>query len=275
MPIIDDLATTGYQPPVPKTGRTGRTAWLTIGVILTVTVIAMTTASLWFRMAASSATVTQNQLHAYTGQPAKIVLSLSSGDVTIRRGPAGAVTVRRQLQWVHSEPVIDEHWDGRTLVVTQNCPSGFLDLQCNVNYSLTVPEGVSVTATTASGNIRVADVSGPLQLKSDSGDVRAVNPVGDVAAKTASGNVTISGARSGTVTAASDSGDVTLGFAAAPGEVSADSASGNVAVAVPAGDSYNIQASTASGNRNVSVPDDPGSLRLILARTDSGDVTVS
>lgn len=274
MPTIDDLATTRQEAPVPA-GRAGRAVWLTIGVILTVSTIAATIFGLWFSVAAHGATLTQYQEHTYTGQPSKIVLSLSSGDITIRRGSAGQVAVHRQLQWVHSKPIIDEHWDGRTLVVTQNCPSGFLELQCNVSYSLTVPKGVTVMATTASGNIQVADIAGPLQLKSDSGDVGAVNPVGNLIAKTASGNVAVTGAQSGIVTATSDSGDVTLGFAVAPQEVSADSASGNVNVAVPTGGSYDVQASTAAGNTSVSVPNNPSSPRLIHAHTDSGDITVS
>jgi hypothetical protein len=275
MPTIDDLATTRQEAPAPA-GSGGRAAWLTIGVILTVLTIAATTASLWFRVAASATTLTQNQEHTYTGrQPTKIVLNLSSGDITIRRGSAGQVTVHRQLQWTHSKPIIDEHWKGSTLTVKQDCRSGFLDVQCNLNYTLTVPQGVTVMATTASGNIQVADIRGPLQLKSDSGDVGAVNPVGDLTAKTESGNVTVSGARSGLVTAASQSGDVTLGFAVAPDKVSADSAAGNVSVAVPAGGSYQVQASTAAGSSNVSVPNNPSSPRLIHAYTAAGDVTVS
>jgi hypothetical protein len=274
MPTIDDLATTRREAPVPA-GRAGRAVWLTIGVILATITIAGTIVGLWFSVAAHGAIVTQNQEHTYTGQPSKIVLSLSSGDITIRRGPAGQVTVHRQLQWVHGKPIIDEHWNGSTLVVTQNCPSGFLDLQCNVNYLLTVPADVTITATSASGNVRVADITGTLLLKSDSGDVGAVNPAADVTAKSASGNVTVTGARSGIVTASSDSGDVRLGFAVAPEEVSADSAAGNVNVAVPAGGSYDVQASTAAGNTTVSIPNIPSSPRLIAAHSDSGDVTVS
>lgn len=274
MPTIDDLATTSDQVPAMPS-RAGRAAWLTIGVILTVVTIATTTTTLWSRMAANAATITQNQEQTYVGQPANIVVNLSSGDVTIRRGPAGRVAVRRQLQWASNKPVIDERWDGHTFVISQGCPSGFLDPQCNVNYSLTVPAGVTVTAATASGNVQVAGITGALRLTSDSGDVGAANPVGTVTAQSASGNVTVSGARSSSVTARSDSGDVTLGFASVPGMVSADSASGNVIVAVPAGASYDVQAATASGNSNVNVPNTPGSPRLIHAHTDSGDVTVS
>jgi len=274
MPIIDDLATTRQEAPVPA-GRAGRTAWLTIGVILTVLTIAVTIAGLWFRVAAKAAIISQNQDRTYTGQPAKIMLNLSSGDITIRRGAAGQVAVHRQLQWVHSKPIIDERWNGSTLVISQGCPNGFLDLRCNANYTLTVPPGVTVTATTASGNVQVADITGPLQLRSESGDVGAVNPVGDLTAKSASGNVTVTGARSGIVTATSNSGDVTLGFAVAPDEVSADSAAGNVSVAVPTGGSYDVQASTAAGNTSVRVPNNPHSPRLIHAHTDAGDATVS
>lgn len=271
MGLTGERAGAGLSRPV-------RRLWLLAGAAVTVLLIGATGSFLWGRMAATASVgpaQVQVQTQAYTGQPQALVIQLASGDVTLRRGPAGRITVRRRLQWSVSKPVVHEHWDGQVLNVRQDCPAGPFNRNCDTDYTLTVPPGVTVGAFTGSGTIVVAGITGQLNLMAGSGDITASGAAGQVQAQTGSGNVTVTGARSAQVMASSDSGDVALAFASEPRLVRAHSASGNVTVLVPSGASYNVQAGTASGNRTITVGQDSTAPRSIAADSDSGDVTVA
>jgi hypothetical protein len=256
--------------------RGARAAWLVAGAVVTVLAIGITSFALWHNpIARNTATYSTPQTQAYTGQPTAIMVQLASGDVTLRRGPSGRITVRRQLQWSGGKPVINERWDGHTLRVMQACPRLLLNGNCNVKYILTVPSSVSVTASTESGNITVNDVTGRLNLTSASGDLAASGTSGAVSARTSSGNVTVTGAQSSDVTAKTSAGDVELAFSGVPARADGESASGNVMVVVPPPARYNVLADTSAGNRTVTVAQDPASPRLIIANSASGDVTVA
>jgi hypothetical protein len=272
MGITQELATAG--PARPRRGV--RTAWLVAGAAITVFAIGITGFAFWHSpIARNMTTYSTHQTQIYTGQPSAVMAQLASGDVTLRPGPSGQITVRRYLQWSNGKPVISERWDGRTLRLKQACPTGLFSGNCNVEYTLTVPSSVSVTASTESGNVTVTDVTGRLDLFSASGDLAASGTSGPVSARTSSGNVTVTGARSSDVTAKTSSGDVELAFSGVPARADGESASGNIMVSVPPRARYNVQADTSAGNRTVTVAADPASPRVIIAHSSSGDVTVS
>jgi hypothetical protein len=307
--ITQELAAAG---PPARPHRGVRAAWLVAGAAVTVLVIGTTGFAFWHSpIARTTATYSAYQTQTYTGQPSAVMVRLASGDVTLRRGPSGRITVRRQLQWPDGKPVISQRWDGHTLRLTQACPTGSSNGNCNVEYILIVPSSVSVTASTGSGNVTVNGVTGRLDLFSASGDLAASGTSGPVSARTSSGNVTVNGAtgrldlfsasgdlaasgtsgpvsawtssgnvtvtgaRSSDVTAETSSGDVLLAFSGVPARADGESASGNVMVFVPPPARYNVQAGTSAGNRTVTVAQDPASPRVIIANSASGDVTVS
>ena len=271
MTITDELT----EADAPAGRRGGRVAWLVAGAALTIIAVGATAFAIGYQMTAKAVTHSTYQTHTYAGQPRAVVVQLASGDVVLRRGSAGQITVRRHLQWSSRPPVVDERWDGHTLRLKQTCPAGVFGESCQVDDIVTVPASVSVTASTAGGNITVNGVGGPLELSSASGDVAASGPAGPVSARTASGNITVTGARSADVSAKTDSGDVELAFAGVPAVVNGETASGNVTVFVPPGPSYNVQADTVSGNRSVTVGQDPASQKVVIAHSASGDVTVA
>ncbi|WP_214107197.1 hypothetical protein [Acrocarpospora catenulata] len=63
----------------------------------------------------------------------------ASGEVTVElgTGPAGQVTVRREVTWSGPSPDITQSWTGRTLRVDVRC-------LCTAKYTVTVPQGVPV-----------------------------------------------------------------------------------------------------------------------------------
>lgn len=277
-------ANTGLMPDPPAPGpggsgghggHGGRAAWLAGGAVVTILAIGGTAMGIWLGTGARALTHSATQTASYTGTPTRIVLRIGSGDITIKPGPAGRITERKRLQWASGRPLLTEHWDRHVLDIAQHCPGGFLGSNCGVSFWLTVPPGVAVSATTASGDIVVGGITGTLTLESSSGNVTAAGPVANVSASTASGDVSVTGARSADIVARSASGNVSLAFTAAPSVVNADTASGDVHVIVPPGASYDVQAAGVTTSPAVSVSRSASSPRLIVAHSMSGDVTVS
>jgi hypothetical protein len=216
----------------------GRLAWLLAGVAATVIAIATAGTSLWYLVAYHPDPRAETEKAVYTGEPTGLAVTLADGDITITSGPAGRIEVTRQLQWTGTGPGISERWTGRTLTITQTCPSGFTDTSCQVDYTVAVPAGVSLTLVTYSGDIKAADNRSPQLL------------------------------------AEAYSGDVWLGFAAGPRIVRASTDSGDVTIRVPRGASYTVQGQADGGNSTVDVDQNPPTLGYISATSDDGDITV-
>lgn len=234
----------------------GRLAWLVIGVVSTVAALAATSGGVWFLTSFRPELQDKFTTESHAWDAKALTVQGDSGNISVRQGRAGHVEIVRDLRWTKSKPSVSEHWDGRALNVTSHCPSGGFGETCEVNYSITVPPGVIVTASTDGGNVTAIGVDGRLDLT------------------TLSGDVLLTGARSAQVVASSGSGDVKLGFAAAPDSVQATTASGDVRIKVPPGGSYAVHPAADSGNTTVAVSNDSSSARSIVATSDSGDVTV-
>jgi hypothetical protein len=200
-----------------------------------------------------------------------IQLHLDAGNITLAANSGGQVVVKRHTRWRGLEPTLSEDFVGETMIITETC--GGSD-GCSVDYDVTVPAGTVAEAQTSSGDILVKDIGGALQLSTGSGDITVHNAQMRTTMSTESGRISADGIRGSDVSATSQSGDVTLAFAAAPHGVTAQTASGNVTVTLPTGDAYQVDASTDSGQRSVTVAVDAASTRHVTAKTNSGDVTV-
>jgi hypothetical protein len=235
----------------------GRLAWLVTGAVVTVVLIASGCLPMWYLTSYQAKTYRLVQRASYAGQPAGLVVRLTSGDITVLAGRAGQVEVTRELEWSAAKPVIDESWQGHAFDIQQDCPTGLFDQTCAVNYTIAVPPGVTVSASTDGGTINVARLDGRLTLASQSG------------------GITVTGSRSAEVQASTYSGDVRLSFTAAPIFVRGDTLSGDVSIAVPLGKSYDVAANTAAGNQVIRVSQNPAAPQYISASTDSGNILVA
>jgi DUF4097 and DUF4098 domain-containing protein YvlB len=127
---------------------------------------------------------------------------------------------------------------------------------------------------TGAGDVTATGLTGDADLRTSSGDLSARGLAGDVVLRTASGDVTASDLAAGTVQAVTSSGGVELGFRLAPSDVDAATASGDVHVALPIGQTYRVEADTGSGSSQIGVKTDPASARAVRVRTSSGDAIV-
>lgn len=201
-----------------------------------------------------------------TGDVRTVVLDVGSGDVSVRHDPSvSAPRLERRLQYWGTAPGTTTDQAGDRLAL-DGCPG-----RCSVDYELVLPTaGAAVSGSLSSGGVELAGV-GDVDVDLSSGDVRLSDVTGPVAVAVASGDVLGDGL-GGDTTVASSSGSVRLTLAR-PASVEVRASSGDVTVAVPAGD-YAVRAGTSSGETRSSVPSTPGAAHTLDLATDSGDVVV-
>lgn len=153
-----------------------------------------------------------------------------------------------------------------------------------------------VAVNTASGDVQVRHAGGDLIVKSASGDVEAGHVSGDLTVNTASGDVRL-GFVGGTINVNAVSGDVEIGEAAGEsrvvtvsgdqhheavsvGNVTTQSVSGDIVIAVRRGSRVYLDCNTLSGDTSSDLdmtgePAADGPLIEIKAKTVSGDIRIT
>ena len=229
--------------------RRRRRAWLAAALATGLVVALATGMSTIRRLTAqvySGSTVYRQQISA-------LALDLGDGDITVRPGAAGQVTVGQQLSWTAVRPTVRVERSGGTLTVVVRCGGGALlsRFGCQAEVTVLVPPGTPLTSSGDSGDLTVQRLTGPLDLSSGSGDLNLDEVSGPVQAVTGSGAVNGDGLRSGRFSARTGSGPVTVDFALPPGQVGIGTGSGPVEVDLPQGSRYRVNATSASGPRDV------------------------
>lgn len=173
-------------------------------------------------------------------------------------------------------PPVQVRLTGGMLVIEHQDPGNWLQRIVNTNgsdrvvISIAVPAGISVSASTVSGDGLVCGTSSRTQLKTVSGSVMADDTTGTLTADTVSGEIIIrhhtgplvAKSVSGEITASgflsnvranTVSGDLTFDILGGPGDgapedLAAKSVSGDVTVRLAASVGVQIESKTTSGN---------------------------
>lgn len=211
-----------------------------------------------------------------TGPP-ELEVHAPVADVTLDRGPGGAVGVRIDTKNAEDWSVVQ---NGDTIVVRDD--RGGWRSRGRGRVHITVPDGAAVRITTASGDVTVSVSTGRTAVTTASGDVR-VGVASSLTIKTASGDVTVDRVAddavvktaSGDVSAAAVGGD--LDASTASGDVRVDQVGGGVRVSTASGDvriarfeGHDFVANTVSGDVSVGIP--TGRKVDLDVNTLSGDV---
>jgi putative adhesin len=205
--------------------------------------------------------------------PVDLEVLTRSGDITVRTGSSGSVSIRAKIHSGNSwflgdqKPQVQELQNNPP--IRQNGNSIRIDYvnlrNISVDYEITVPEDTTVRAHTGSGNQTVEGVRGNADLESASGDLRLDRLTGDLHFQTASGNVR---ARqiSGPARVKVGSGDIEIEEVGS-GDIDVRNGSGNITVR---GINGGFRAETGSGDiRGEGTPKNMWSIR-----TGSGNVTL-
>jgi Putative adhesin len=168
--------------------------------------------------------------------PVDLEVQTHSGNITVRSGSVGSVTVRGKIY-------VGDHWlfgDRRAEVseIEQNPPlrqdGNHIRIDyvngrdISVDYEITVPADTTIRAHSGSGNQTVEGIRANTELESGSGDLRLTQVSGEVRIQTGSGNVS---AReiSGAVRGGAGSGDIEIDETGA-GDIDLHTGSGNLTV---------------------------------------------
>lgn len=167
--------------------------------------------------------------------PVDLEVLSRSGDITIRSGAAGTVSIHGKIhtgnlwfgghssdiQQIESNPPIRQN--GNSIRIDYVNASNV-----SIDYEITVPENTTVRGHTGSGNQTVEGLKGNVDLESGSGDLTLARLTGEMHLQTGSGNVR-GHEVAGPARARAGSGDIDL-EENGEGDVEIRTGSGNITV---------------------------------------------
>ena len=168
--------------------------------------------------------------------PVDLEVLTHSGDITVRSGSAGSVSIRGKIyvgdRWLFGNRHTDVsdieqhpplHQEGNSIRID------YVNMRdVSVDYEITVPADTTVRTHSGSGDQTIEGVRGNADLQSGSGDLRLENLTGEIRLQTGSGNVR---AReiSGAVRGGAGSGDIEVEETGS-GDIALHTGSGNIVV---------------------------------------------
>jgi hypothetical protein len=210
------------------------------------------------------------------GSAAVVVTAPSDGvDLMLAPGNAGRLTVESHVVFTAgSPPSAAAAWDGHTLRLDLRCARRLRDTPCRARYTVRVPSGTAVAASTAAGDIAASGLTGDLRLASGAGDISVTGVRGPLSVRATNGDIAARALRSPTAELTTSTGDIFASFADPPTWLDATTHNGDIALALPTTTSYRVAAETNTGVRHVDVPQAPGATHLVTAHTDLGDLAI-
>ena len=261
------------SPPRPP--ETTRSAWVGLGIILTVAALVGGVVIVWRLATGAEVDRKQTTQSSYDQQTTGLRFADSrSGDIRVTESSgATRIEVVRTLHWDDAEdaskPVVTDRVDGPVLDLGYDCPGGPGDA-CSVDYDVTVPTGTAVSAKTSAG------AAGDVEVTSGSGDVRVSGADGSVSVTTTSGDIQATDLTGSDLAATATSGSIQATFAEVPDSVTIRATSGDASVTVPKQSAgYAVDVVTTSGDRVISADRSASSPYRITVQVTSGDVLVT
>jgi hypothetical protein len=205
--------------------------------------------------------------------PVDLEVLTRSGDITVRSGSAGTVSIhakihsgndwfggdrKAEVQELQTNPPIRQNGNGIRI--------DYVNLRnISIDYEITAPENTAIRTRTGSGDQNVEGLKGNVDLESGSGDMKLAHLTGDLRFQTGSGNVR-GHELAGPARVKAGSGDIEIEEVGA-GDVEIRTGSGNITVK---GIRSGFHAETGSGD----VRGDGSPSNMWSVRTGSGNVTL-
>lgn len=199
-----------------------------------------------------------------------------SGDVTLIGEQRDDVRVVARTKWGLDEPDHLQQFSDGVLKVDGGCGfwGGFGIDGCTTDFEIHVPADIPIRAEVDAGDLRASGLDGRVQLEANSGDVRVEDVSGPLTVDVDSGDVMVIGYRGRDASVGANSGDLEIRTQVVPDRIKAVTDSGDVTIAVPGGEVYDVDTETDSGDTDVQVDQSVDAPRTIEANTNSGDVRV-
>jgi hypothetical protein len=205
-------------------------------------------------------------------QPVSSVkLDVRTGEVEVT-GQAGATrtTVVRTIKYRGQQPGRQDTYrvDGGVLTLTGDCGD-----DCEVDYAVTVPAGMTVSGATTTGRVALHNV-GAVDVKTGTGVIELADVAGPVRAETNTGSIHGTRLRGGAVQATANTGEIELTLAEAD-NVTANTAVGHITLSVPSSGTYRVSGHTGTGHREIGVDDSASGQYSLDLNSGTGSVEVT
>jgi hypothetical protein len=221
-----------------------------------------------------------------------VSLSAGDADVQVTEAAGNQLRLNGKAQYSLIRSSVTWHPTPSGVVVSPRCH--FFVGVCSFSFNVALPAGKRAVVSAGSGNLTLRGLTGPVSGVAGSGDVQGNALTGRVSLQNGSGNITggalsgpkvtlkagsgdiaFEGLESPYVVVTDGSGNIDLTFSKAPTRVRVSNSSGNVNVVLPRGVRYQVNATTDSGNRTVSVLQTSAPGHVITVTDGSGNVSVT
>jgi hypothetical protein len=206
--------------------------------------------------------------------PVDLEVLTRSGDIIVRNGAAGTVSIQARIHsggsWFGSDHKGEVQELQNTPPIRQTGNSIRIDYinmnNISVDYEITVPEETTLRAHTGSGDQQIEGIKGTIELESGSGDLKLARLTGEMRFQAGSGNVR-GRELSGPAKIKAGSGDIDIEETSV-GDIDIRTGSGNITVS---GINGGFHAEAGSGD--IKGKGAPKSMWSV--RTGSGNVTLN
>jgi hypothetical protein len=219
-----------------------------------------------------------------------LTVQSDGGQVQVPAGPVSRVQV--------TETIMYDQKNGGVPAVAQSVSGGRLSLSdpacaysdCSVNFSVTVPFGVTVSVATQGGPAAVSGVAGanldtgggparasliggPLTVSTEGGPLVLLGVTGPLRADTGGGTLLAQDVTATTATVTTGGGPAMVTFAKAPASVSVSTDGGPAILAVPGGP-YAVAADSDGGPQSVAIAANPDARAALTVTTGGGPLRI-
>jgi hypothetical protein len=219
-----------------------------------------------------------------------LIVQSAGGQVQVAAGQVSRVQV--------TETIMYDQLGGGVPAIAQSVSDGRLSLSdpacdnadCTVNFSLTVPFGVTVSVATqggpaaisgvagavldtGGGPARVSLIGGPLTVSTEGGPLVLRGVTGPLRADTGGGDLTAQDVATATATITTGGGNAMVTFAKAPESVSVSTDGGAAILAVPGGP-YAVAADSSGGPQSVTIATDPAARPTLAVISGGGPLQI-
>lgn len=274
-PILTDHPERGADPSRPR-GRPHQSPrrsrlWLVFGTVLTVPVLLWSTFQVVLMIAHEEVQVTET---VTADGITAIEVRNPTGTVEIVGADVDEITIDSQVSHGLRRTGHGHRVEGDRLVVWATCPI-IGSSWCEATQRIVVPADLAVDVRSAE-RLELRSLTGPVEARLGNGSIIADRLAGPTTLRSTNEDVRVTDQRGEELEATSSNGDVEIEFDQPPTRVEARTTNGDVTVAVPPDDEirYDVDVDARHGDRTNAVITDPGSDRVITARTINGDATV-
>lgn len=246
-----------------RSRRTGRVVTAAVALVLTGGVA----------VSALGAMTAERETHDVVVEDAltSVVMRGGVGDVSVRSDPdATRTTVQITTVGGWSPVQASAVAEGGALQLRSSCGRVWPG-PCSAAFEVTVPEGLDLDLSTGTGDQDLVGTFGAVRFDSDTGDVSWTASRGtSLTGRVDTGNVQVQGAVPA-VRVTGETGAVRLALDAAPTEVQATTATGDVRILVPDdGTRYDATATSDTGGARIAVPTAAAPAPRLVAVTETG-----